>query len=159
VVDELPIEGMKKVSHTELIDLLNQDLSREYQTIIAHVVYSQVLKGTEFMHVAGGIEKHVAQELNHALILGEQIDYLASMQTDESNSLSTSKKATEMLQSERDNEAEVIQNYSERIRQCEDLAEYATCEQIRGIQVDKQIHQTALAAALNENTFKQLQAM
>jgi bacterioferritin len=159
LIDEMPVEKTKKVSHTELIDLLNQDLSREYQAIIVYVVYSQVLKGAEFMHVAGEIEKHIARELNHALILGEQIDYLASMQVDESSFLSTSKKAIEMLQLERDNEAEVIRNYSERIRQCEDLSEYAVCEQIRGIQIDKQIHQTVLATALSKNAFKQLQAV
>jgi hypothetical protein len=63
-----------------------------------------------------------------------------------------------MLQLERDNEAEIIRNYSERILQCEDLAEYAICEQIRGIQIDKQIHQTVLATALTRNASTQFQA-
>jgi len=159
LIEELHVDGSKRVSRAELINFLNQDLSREYQAIIAYVVYSQVLKGAEFMHVAGEIEKHVARELNYALILGEQIDYLASLQVDESGTLNTSKKAIEMLQMERDNEAEVIQNYTERIRQCEALAEYAISEQIRGIQIDKQIHQIALATALSKNAFKQLQAV
>jgi bacterioferritin len=158
LIDKMPAEGLKRVSHAELINLLNQDLSREYQAIIAYVVYSQVLKGAEFMHVSGELEKHVVRELNHALILGEQIDYLASMLVDEASALSTSKKAIEMLQLERDNEAEIIRNYSERILQCEDLAEYAICEQIRGIQIDKQIHQTVLATALTRNASTQFQA-
>ena len=68
--------GFKKVSRSELIELLNQDLSREYQAIIGYVVYSQVLKGAEFMNIAGELEKHAAQELSHALIIAKQIDYL-----------------------------------------------------------------------------------
>ena len=158
MIEELLVDGAKKVSHAELINLLNQDLSREYQAIIAYVVYSQVLKKSEFMHVAGVLEEHVVRELNHALILGEQIDYLTSMVLDEASILSTSKKAIEMLQLERNHEAAIIRNYSERISQCEDLAEYAVCEQIRGIQIDKQIHEKALAIALSRNVSSQFQA-
>jgi bacterioferritin len=149
LIKELLVDEAKKVSRAELIDLLNQDLSREYQTIIAYVVYSQVLKGSEFMHVAGVLEEHVVRELNHARILGDQIDYLTSMVSDEASTLSTSKKAVERMQLERKHEAEIIQNYSERICQCEDLAEYATCEQIRGILIDKRIHQKVLDRALS----------
>jgi hypothetical protein len=72
--------------------------------------------------------------------------------------LSTSKKAIEMLRLERDNEAMIIRNYSERILQCEDLAEYAICEQIRGIQIDKQIHQASLTTVLSKNASNQFQA-
>ena len=77
--DETTAGGFKKVSRPELIDLLNQDLSREYQAIIGYVVYSQVLKGAEFMNIAGELEKHAAQELSHALIIAKQIDYLGGM--------------------------------------------------------------------------------
>jgi bacterioferritin len=151
LIKELLVDEAKKVSHAELIDLLNQDLSREYQAIIAYVVYSQVLKGSEFMHVAGVLEEHVVRELNHARILGEQIDYLTSMVLDEASARSTSNKAIERMQLERKHEAEIIRNYSERICQCEDLAEYATCEQIRGILIDKRIHQKPLETALSIN--------
>jgi len=60
--DETASVGVKKVSRSELIELLNQDLAREYQAIIAYVVYSQVLKGAEFMNIAGELVKHAAQE-------------------------------------------------------------------------------------------------
>ena len=72
--DETTAEGFKKVSRPKLIDLLNQDLSREYQAIIGYVVYSQVLKGAQFMNIAGELEKHAAEELRHALIISKQID-------------------------------------------------------------------------------------
>ncbi len=140
--------GSKKVSRDELIDLLNQDLSREYQAIIAYVVYSQVLKGAEYMNIAGELEKHAAEELSHALIISQQIDYLGGMPTVEPKKVKTSEKAKEMLQFDLDNETETIRNYRERVRQCEELGEYAMSEQIREILIDEQDHQIALATAL-----------
>jgi bacterioferritin len=149
--DETTAGGFKKVSRQELIELLNQDLAREYQAIIAYVVYSQVLTGAEFMNIAGELEKHAAEELSHALIIAQQIDYLGGMPTVEAKKVRTSDKAKEMLQFDLDNETETIRNYRERVRQCEDLGEYAMSEQIREILIDEQDHQIALATALGKN--------
>jgi len=149
--DEPVSGGAKKVSRSELIELLNQDLSREYQAIIGYVVYSQVLKGAEFMNIAGELEKHAAQELGHALIIAEQIDYLGGMPSVVAKTVRTSEKAEEMLQFDLDNETETIRNYRERVRQCEELAEYATGERIREILIDEQDHQIALATALGKS--------
>jgi bacterioferritin len=156
--DETTAAGFKKVSRSELIDLLNQDLSREYQAIIGYVVYSQVLKGPEFMNIAGELEKHAAQELSHALIIAKQIDYLGGMPAVEAKNVRTSEKATEMLQFDLENETETIRNYRERVRQCEDLAEYAMSEQIREILIDEQDHQIALATALGKSVPAQRKA-
>ena len=149
--DKTTADDVKKVSRSELVDLLNQDLSREYQAIIGYVVYSQVLKGAEFMNIAGELAKHAAQELAHALIIAEQIDYLGGMPTVTAKTVRTSEKATEMLKFDLDNETETIRNYRERIRQCEGLAEYAMSEQIRQILMDEQDHQIALATALGKS--------
>ena len=149
--DEASSGDVKKVSRPELIELLNQDLAREYQAIIAYVVYSQVLKGAEFMNIAGELEKHAAQELGHAIIIAQQIDYLGGMPTVVPKSVRTSEKAIEMLQFDLENETETIRNYRERVRQCEQLAEYAMSEQIREILIDEQDHQIALATALGKS--------
>jgi len=149
--DETNAGGFKKVSRSELVELLNQDLSREYQAIIGYVVYSQVLKGAEFMNIAGELEKHAAEELSHALIIAKQIDYLGGMPAVEAKTVRTSEKATEMLQFDLENETETIRNYRERVRQCEELAEYAMSEQIREILIDEQDHQIALATALGKS--------
>jgi bacterioferritin len=149
--DETATAGAKKISRSELVDLLNEDLAREYQAIIAYVVYSQVLKGAEFMNIAGELEKHAAEELSHALIIAKQIDYLAGMPTVEPKPVRTSEKATQMLQFDLDNETETIRNYRERVRQCEELGEYAMSEQIREILIQEQDHQIALATALGKN--------
>src|SRR6476660_8291474 len=64
-----------EISRDRLAELLNEDLAREYQAIIAYVVYSQVLSGAEYMDIAAQLEVHAKQELDHALILSRQIDY------------------------------------------------------------------------------------
>src|SRR5580692_8163442 len=99
------------VSREELIALLNEDLAREYQAIIAYVIYSQVLKGAEFMNIAGELEKHATEELNHALIISNQIDYLGGMPVSAPKPVRTSEKAREMLRFDLENEKETIRNY------------------------------------------------
>jgi bacterioferritin len=137
-----------KTGREELIRLLNEDLSREYQAIIGYVVYSQVMKGAEYMAIAEELELHAAEELQHALIISKQIDYLGGMPTVVSKPLKTSKDAREMLQFDLENENETIRNYRDRVRQCEVLGEFAMAEHIRQILVQEQEHQIDLATAL-----------
>jgi bacterioferritin len=136
------------MTREELFALLNEDLAREYQAIIAYVVYSQVLKGAQYMNIAGELEKHAAEELQHAIIISNQIDYLGGMPAVVPKPVKTSEKAEEMLRFDLENENETIRNYRVRLRQCDAMSEYAMAEQIRGILVDEQDHQTALATAL-----------
>src|SRR5436309_2845360 len=146
-----PGDGAAAVTREKLIKLLNEDLAREYQAIIAYVVYSQVLKGAAYMNIAGELEKHAAEELKHALIIAKQIDYLGGMPVVTPKPVRTSDKAEEMLQFDLDNENETIRNYRERVRQCEALSEYAMAEHIRAILVNEQEHQIDLATALGKD--------
>jgi bacterioferritin len=114
------------------------------------VVYSQVLKGAEFMNIAEQLESHAQQELKHALIIARQIDYLGKMPCVTANPVKTSEKARDMLRFDLDNENETVRNYRERVQQCEALEEFAMAEQIRQILVEEQDHQIDLATALGE---------
>ena len=140
--------GEVSITRDRLADLLNEDLSREYQAIIAYVVYSQVLSGAQYMDIAAQLEIHAKQELDHALILSRLIDYLGKMPVVTPKPVRTSKNPKEMLQYDLDNENETIRNYRDRVRQCETLGEFAMAEQIRKILVDEQDHQIDLATAL-----------
>jgi bacterioferritin len=136
------------ITREKLIDLLNEDLAREYQAIIAYVVYSQVLKGAAYMNIAAELEVHAGEELQHAIILANQIDYLGGMPVVVPKTVKTSEKAEDMLRFDLDNENETIRNYRDRVRQCDALGEFSTAEQIRTILVQEQDHQIALATAL-----------
>src|ERR1700734_699528 len=122
-----------EITREKLIEFLNQDLEREYQAIISYVVYSQVLKGAEYMNIAGELEKHAVEELSHALLISNQIDYLGGMPVNVPNPGRTSEKAKDMPRFDLENEKETIQNYTERIHQCDALGEFAMAEHIREI--------------------------
>ncbi|PYX43564.1 MAG: ferritin [Acidobacteria bacterium] len=143
-------EISREISRDRLAELLNDDLCREYQAIIAYVVYSQVLSGAQYMDIAAQLEIHAKQELDHALIIARQIDYLGKMPAVTPRPVRTSENAKDMLRFDLENENETIRNYRERVRQCEALEEYAMAEQIRQILVQEQDHQIDLATALGE---------
>jgi len=135
----------------QLIKGLNEDLSREYQAIIAYVVYSQVLKGPQYMNIAKELEKHAGQELSHALTIAKHIDYLGGMPNATPLDVKLSEKPEVILRADLENENATIRAYRDRVRQCETLGEYAIAEDIREILRQEQEHQTDLATALGEN--------
>lgn len=132
----------------KLIDALNEDLSREYQAVIAYTVYSNVLKGAQWMNIAAELKKHALEELQHALIIADQVDYLGGMPTATPKPVKLSEKPEEMLRFDLDNETETIAAYRQRVKQAEALGHYALAEQIRTIITQEQEHQHDLATAL-----------
>lgn len=141
----------QSITRQQLIELLNEDLAREYQAVIAYVVYSQVLKGAEYMNIAEELKKHAGEELNHALIISKHVDYLGGMPTVTALPVVQSENAVEMLRADLDNENDTIRAYRDRVRQCEALGEYAIAEDIREILRQEQEHQIDLATALGED--------
>jgi bacterioferritin len=147
-----PTETPSTLTRAQLIDLLNEDLSREYQAIIAYVIYSQVIKGAQYMAIAKELETHAREELQHAITIAKHIDYLGGTPTTAVKPVVVSDKATEMLRADLDNENNTVRNYRERVRQCEALSEFAIAEDVREILRQEQEHQTDLATALGEDT-------
>src|SRR6201991_2284632 len=137
-----------KLTRKELIEGLNEDLSREYQAIIAYVNYSQVLKGAAYMNIAAELAIHATEELAHAITLANQIDYLGGMPSVTPKPVKTSEKAEEMLRFDLDNEKETIANYRRRVRQADELNEFALSESLREILIQEQDHLVSLATAL-----------
>jgi bacterioferritin len=133
-----------------LIQHLNEDLAREYQAIIAYVVYSQALKGAQYMNIADELELHAAQELQHALKIAKHVDYLGGMPTATALPVKLSKKATDMLRFDLQNENDTVREYRLRVKECEEIGEYGIAEDIREILRQEQEHQLDLATALGE---------
>ena len=136
----------------KMIDLLNEDLQREFQAVIAYVNYSQVLQGPQYMSIASELEVHANEELQHALKLSYWIDLLGGMPAVTAKPVKTSKKAEEMLRFDLENEKDTIRNYRRRIRQADTMNEFGLSEDLREIVRQEQDHLNALATALNEDT-------
>ncbi|HTA80601.1 MAG TPA: ferritin-like domain-containing protein [Terracidiphilus sp.] len=141
-------DGKQNQAVQKLIEALNEDLAREYQAIIAYTVYSNVLSGAQWMQIAAELKLHAAEELQHALVLADQIDYLGGMPTATPKPVKLSDKPEDMLRFDLDNETETIRNYRQRIQQAEALGHYALAEQLRTIVTQEQEHQHDLATAL-----------
>jgi bacterioferritin len=136
------------INREKLVDALNEDLSREYQAIISYVNYSQVLKGAAYMNIADELAVHAKEELDHALAISNHIDYLGGMPSVVPKPVRTSEKAEDMLRFDLENERETIRNYRRRVKQADELNEFAIAESLRGILVQEQDHLIALATAL-----------
>ena len=132
----------------QMVALLNEDLAREYQAIIAYTVYSQTMKGGEYTDIARELEKHAGEELDHALKIAKQIDYFNGTPVTVPMKVKMSGKAKEMLQFDLENERVTLQNYRQRILQAEAMGEYALSEVLRQIIVQEQEHLMDLADAL-----------
>lgn len=138
----------QKITRERLVELLNEDLAREYQAIIAYTVYSQTIKGAAYTDIARELAVHAGEELAHAIQITKQIDYLNGTPTTEAKPVKLSEKAEDMLRFDLENEKETILQYRERIRQAEALGEFALSEVLRKIIAQEQEHLTDLADAL-----------
>ncbi|MGE0865944.1 MAG: bacterioferritin [Vicinamibacterales bacterium] len=144
-------DGSSSVSRESLIKGLQEDLSREYQAILAYVVYSQALKGAKYMAIAQELELHASEELAHAITIAKQIDYLGAMPNATALPVKLTEDPEKMLRADLDNENQTVRAYRERVQQCEALGEYAMAEEIREILRQEQEHQIDLATALGED--------
>lgn len=140
------------ITREKLIELLNEDLAREYQAIIAYVIYSQTLKGAAYQAIADELEVHAGEELSHAILIAKQIDYLNGTPINKPKEVKVSSDAKEMLQFDLENEKDTIVNYRQRIRQAEAMGEFALGEVLRKIIAQEQEHLQDLADALGIDT-------
>jgi bacterioferritin len=136
------------ISREDMVALLNEDLAREYQAVIAYTVYSQVLKGAAYMDIARELEKHAGEELQHAIKIARQVDYFGGMPAVTPKPVKTSDDPKEMLRADLENERATIAQYRQRIRQAESLGEFALSETLREIIVQEQEHEMDLCDAL-----------
>jgi bacterioferritin len=140
------------ITKEKLIELLNEDLQREFQAVIAYVNYSQTLKGAAYMNIADELEVHAKEELAHALKLSYWIDFLGGDPAVTAKEVKTSDKNDDKLRFDLDNETETIRNYTRRVKQADALNEFALGEDLREILRDESDHLNALATALGIDT-------
>lgn len=136
------------VTREQMVKLLNDDLAREYQAIIAYVAYSQMMKGAAYTDIARELEKHAGEELSHALQIAKQIDYLGGTPVVVPKPVKLSDKPQDLLRFDLENERETVAHYRVRIRQAEAMGAYALSETLRKIIQQEQEHEIDLADAL-----------
>jgi bacterioferritin len=142
------VEEISSATKQEIINGLNEDLAREYQTIIQYVVFSSTLKGAQYGDIAEQLKSHASQELAHALEVARQIDYLGGDPTVKAKEAEYSDDPRTMLEIDLRAEQETVKNYRNRIRQAERAGEFALSEKLREIIAQEQDHEIDLKDAL-----------
>jgi len=132
----------------KLIDLLNLDLELEYSAAIQYINHSAVMKGAAFGDVIKEIKLHATQEIQHAMVLSDQIDYLGGSPSVSVGKILTSEDNNQMLRQDLDGEEDAIKRYKLRVEQAEALKEFALAQQLRTILSMEQEHAMDLKQAL-----------
>jgi bacterioferritin len=114
---------IQKVKLKRIEKLLNKDLGLEYTAMVQYVQHSGVLTGAEYGDITKEIKIHANEELQHALTLAEQIDYLGGFPTVNVPPAAMSKDNQEMLQQDLEGEEDAIARYKQRIMQAEEMVE------------------------------------
>ena len=138
------------VTLEKLTDLLNMDLELEYSAAIQYINHSAVMTGAAYGDIIKELKIHANEEVLHAMILADQIDYLEGSPSVNVGNILTSKDNDQMLQQDLDGEEDAIRRYKLRVEQAEQLKEFALAQQLRNILATEQEHAMDLKQALGK---------
>lgn len=137
-----------KITRTQMIQLLNEDLARKYQGIIAYAVNSPLQEGPAYTNIALALETHAREELAHATKIAKEIDYLGGTPQVLPGPVQTFDDPHTMLTADLENIREAVRRYHERILQAEAIGEFALSMTLHAIILEEQQQEIHLAAAL-----------
>ena len=138
------------ITQEKLIELLNKDLELEYSAAIQYINHSSVMTGAAYGDVIKELKIHANEEVQHAMILADQINYLGGSPSVKVGEIHTSKDNDEMLQQDLNGEEDAIKRYKIRVEQSEQLKEFALAQQLRTILAVEQEHAMDLQRALGK---------
>jgi len=138
------------VNKEELINLLNMDLTKEYSAAIQYIQHAAVMTGAAYGDIIKELKIHANEEIQHAITLADQIDFLGGTPTIDVSEIKTSGDNIEMLQQDLDGEEDAIARYKQRIEEAESLKEFALAQQLRTILAIEQEHAMDLKQALGK---------
>ena len=134
----------------QLVELLNHDLELEYSAAIQYINHSAVMTGAAYGDIIKELKIHTNEEIQHAMILADQIDFLEGKPSVIVGEIRTSQNNQEMLRQDLEGEQDAIRRYKIRIEQAEELKEFALAQQLRSILANEQEHAMDLKQALGE---------
>ena len=138
------------ISINNLIELLNRDLELEYSAAIQYINHAAVMKGAAYGDIIKEIKLHATEEIQHAMLLSDQIDFLGGTPSILVGNILTSVDNLKMLRQDLDGEEDAIQRYKIRIEQAEGLKEFALSQHLRTILAMEQEHAMDLKQALGD---------
>jgi bacterioferritin len=137
-----------RVDRNQLTRLMNEDLASEYRSIVQYNQHLATLKGLEVQSLLAELKQHLGQELTHAMILAEQIDFLGGVPTVEVPTIPSVTETQAALQLDLELEEQQLERYRERIEQTQELGLPDVAEALRPLLEQTQEHVRDLRTAL-----------
>lgn len=145
----MPAVGYRlRVDKQQLIDKLNEDLTTEYQSIVQYVQHIATIRGAQYQSIVEELRAHVGQELQHALTLAEQIDFLGGVPTVAVPEIPNQPDDAQALRADLELEEAQLQRYRERVEQANELGLPDVAEAIKPLLTQTQDHVIDLRDAL-----------
>lgn len=113
--------GTASIDKTQFIEKLNEDLASEFRSIVQYVQHVSSIKGAPYQQVLQDLRKHLSQELEHAMILADQIDFLGGTPACEVPKITTKESPEAALTQDLRLEEQQLKRYRERITQANEL--------------------------------------
>ncbi|HCI53812.1 MAG TPA: ferritin [Gallionella sp.] len=139
-----------KITLKKLLSELNKDLEWEYAAAIQYVQHAATINGAQFDSIQKELLIHAQEEMQHAVMLSEQIDYLGGTPTVDVEKRELSSNSLEMLKQDLEGEENAIARYKERIGQAEALKEYGLRRVLEDILIQEEEHKRDIANALSK---------
>jgi bacterioferritin len=139
-----------EITKEKLLEALNKDLEWEYAAAIQYVQHAAVISGAKYESIQKELFIHAQEEMQHATMLSEQIDFLGGTPTVDVERREVSKDSLEMLKQDLRGEDKAIDSYKERIAQAEQLREYGLRRVIEDILIQEEEHKRDLMTAIDE---------
>lgn len=138
-----------KVTKKKLIEELNKDLEWEYAAAVQYVQHAAAISGPQYDSIQKELIIHSQEEMQHAVMLSEQIDFLGGVPTINVEKREISSSSREMLKQDLWGEDNAITRYKERIAQAEALKEYGLRRVLEDILIQEEEHKRDIANALD----------
>ena len=138
------------ITKEELLDKLNGDLAWEYAALIQYVQHASVITGGEYESIIAELLVHANEEMQHAISLSDQIDWLGGVPAVDVQVIKTSADSTEMLEQDLEGELDAVSRYRERIAEAEVLREYGLRRVLEDILIMEEEHARDLMTVLGK---------
>lgn len=137
-----------KITRKKLIAELNKDLEWEYAAAVQYVQHASAITGAQYDSIQKELIIHSQQEMAHAVMLSDQIDFLGGVPTVDVEKRAVSPDSKEMLKQDLWGEDNAIARYKERIAQAEELKEYGLRRVLEDILIQEEEHKRDLMNAI-----------
>lgn len=137
-----------KITRERLLEELNKDLEWEYAAAIQYLQHAAAIHGPEYESIQKELLIHSQEEMQHATLIADHIDFLGGVPTVDVEKREISPNAVKMLQQDLWGEDNAIDRYKTRIAQAEALQEYGLRRVLEDILVMEEEHKRDLLTAL-----------